>query len=149
MRDIALTLNKPAFLDKVKAVAPGESETDKLGFALNLRRDLFKIEPTAMLVNMIKDTKVPLLNDATGTNIAAVLCKQPDFNIRSTSVYELFKSEEAFNDIAINDDNRITSYNVCYTKLLRLEKFFGSLEKAFAFVIPKRNWAYIIYSLRK
>jgi hypothetical protein len=44
------------------------------------------------------------LNDATGANIAAVLSKQPDFNIRIMSVYELFKNEEAFKEITSDDD---------------------------------------------
>lgn len=107
LRDIALTLNKAEFLEKVKAVAPGESEEDKLGFALNLRSDLFKMEPTAILVNMIKDPQISLLNDATGANVAAVLSKQPDFNIRTMSVYNLFKNEEAFNDISTDDDKTV------------------------------------------
>lgn len=100
MRDIALSLNKTAFLEKVEAAAPAESEEKRRAFALNLRRDLFIVEPTAMLVNLIKDPQVPFLNDATGTNVAAVLTKQPDFNIKTTSVYELIKNETAFADIS-------------------------------------------------
>ena len=104
MRDISLTLNKDVFLDKITTIAPGATDAEKLGYALNLRSDLFKLEPTAMLINMINDPQISLLNDATGANIAAVLNKQPDFNIRTTSVYELFKNEEAFKDIATDDD---------------------------------------------
>ncbi|MGY6274243.1 Tc toxin subunit A-related protein [Methylomonas sp. MgM2] len=100
LRDIALTLDKTAFIDKVKIAAPGKSKEEKYAFAINLRRDLFTLEPTALLVNMVKDPKVPFLNDATGANIADVLTKQPDFNIKTTSVYELIKNEEAFKDIA-------------------------------------------------
>ena len=106
LSDIALTLSKTAFIDKVKTAAPGETEEEKLGFALSLRRDLFHREPTAMLVNLVKDTDVPFLNDATGSNIAAVLTKQPDFNIKTASVYELIKNEDVFKDIS--DDNRDT-----------------------------------------
>lgn len=99
MRDIALNLNKTAFVEKIKAVAPGESEQGKPAFALNLHRELFQLEPSAMLVNMIKDPEIPILNDAVGVNMAAVLVKQPDFNIKTTSVYELFKNEEAWKGI--------------------------------------------------
>ena len=100
MRDIALSLNKTAFLEKVKVTAPAETEEEQQAFALNLRRDLFTVEPTAMLVNLIKDPHVPILNDATGTNIAAVLTKREDFNIKTTSVYELIRDETAFADIS-------------------------------------------------
>lgn len=100
LRDIAISLDKTAFIDKVKATAPAGSDEEKQAFALNLRRDLFKLEPTAMLVNLVRDPNVPFLNDATGSNIAAVLTKQPDFNIKTTSVYEVIKNEEVFKDIS-------------------------------------------------
>jgi hypothetical protein len=107
LRDIALSLDKTAFIDKVKTAAPGKSKEEKHAFAINLRRDLFKLEPTAMLVNMVKDPKVPFLNDATGVNIAAVLTKQPDFNIKTTSVYELIKNEKAFKDISADAQDAV------------------------------------------
>lgn len=100
MRDIALSLNKTAFIEKVKGAAPTKSAEEQNVFALNLHRDLFAFEPTAMLVNLIKDPKVPFLNDATGANVAAVLSKHADFNIKTTSVYELIKDETAFADIS-------------------------------------------------
>jgi hypothetical protein len=99
MRDIALNLNKTAFVEKIKAAAPHDSKESKQAFALNLHRELFHLEPSAMLVNMIKDPEVPMLNDAVGANVAAVLVKQPDFNIKTTSVYELFKDEKVWKDI--------------------------------------------------
>jgi|CXWL01.1.fsa_nt_gi hypothetical protein len=108
LRDIALSLDKAAFIEKVKATAPGGSNKEKQVFALNLRRDLFNIyEPTAMLVNLVKDPKVPFLNDATGANIAAVLTKQSDFNIKTTSVYELLKKEDVFKDISTDSQEAV------------------------------------------
>jgi len=102
LRDIALNLNKTAFVEKIKATAPHDSEKGKQAFALNLHRELFHMEPSAMLVNMIKDPEVPMLNDALGANVAAVLLKQPEFNIKTTSVYELFKNEKAWKDIPVD-----------------------------------------------
>ncbi len=107
MRDMALKLNKTAFIEKVKGFAPAESEEDKKVFALNLHRELFRIEPTAMLVNMIKDPKAPILNDAIGGHIAAVLEKQPDFNIKTTSIYEVIKNEEALKDIPLENHEAV------------------------------------------
>lgn len=107
MRDIALSLNKTTFIEKVKGAAPVKGEEDQRAFALNLRRDLFTVEPTAMLVNLIKDPNVPILNDATGANIAAVLTKRADFNIKTTSVYELIKDETAFGDISADGQEAV------------------------------------------
>lgn len=101
MRDIAAKLNKAAFIEKVQDAAPAESEEEKKAFALNLHRELFRLEPTAMLVNMVKDPKVPILNDAIGAQVAAVLEKQPDFNIKTTSVYEVIKNEAALKDVPV------------------------------------------------
>lgn len=102
MRDIALNLNKTAFVEKIKVAAPHDSEESKPAFALSLHRELFHLESSAMLVNMIKDPEVPMLNDAVGANVAAVLVKQPEFNIKTTSVYELFKDEKAWKDIPVD-----------------------------------------------
>ena len=116
MRDIAIKLNKAAFIEKVKEAAPAESEEDKKSFAQNLHRELFRMEPTAMLVNMIKDPKVPILNDAIGGHVAAVLEKQPDFNIKTTSVYEVINKAEAFKDIPL------ASQEAVKTQLITLQR---------------------------
>ena len=99
MRDMAVTLNKTEFIDKVKVFAPAGNKAEKQAFALNLHTALFKIEPTAMLVNMVKDPQVPMLNNALGTDIAKVLEKQPEFNIKTTSVYEVLNDENALKAI--------------------------------------------------
>ncbi|MEB3103555.1 neuraminidase-like domain-containing protein [Ferviditalea candida] len=101
MRDIAAKFNKAAFIKKVEGAAPAGSEEDKKAFALDLYRRLFGMEPTAMLVNMIKDPQVPILNDAIGGNVASVLEKQPDFNIKTASIYTVIKNEEALKDIPL------------------------------------------------
>jgi len=93
MRDIAVKFNKVAFIEEMKKVAP-EIEEDRNAFALNLYRKLFYLEPTAMLVNMIRDPQVAMMNDAVGSNVAKVLSNQLDFNIKTTSIYEVIKNEE-------------------------------------------------------
>ncbi|PTN11846.1 neuraminidase-like domain-containing protein [Nitrosomonas aestuarii] len=107
MRDLALNLNKTALVEKIKVAAPGESEEGRRTFALNLHRELFHLEPTAMLVNMIKDPEIPILNDAVGANVASVLVKQPDFNIRTTSIYELFKNEAVWKGIPVESQEAV------------------------------------------
>lgn len=101
MRDITAKFNKAAFIDRVKDIAPADSEEDKKAFALSLHR-----EPTALLVNMIRDPQVPMLNNAVGANVAAVLAKQPNFNIKTTSVYEVINNAEALKDVPV--ENRET-----------------------------------------
>ena len=109
MRDIAAKFSKTAFIEKVKDMAPAESDEDKKDFAVNLHQQLFKIEPTALVANMIKDPQVSLLNDAIGGNVATVLEKIPDYNIRTTSVYEMINQEEVFKDIPIENQETVIS----------------------------------------
>ncbi|MBS7253967.1 Tc toxin subunit A-related protein [Flavobacterium branchiicola] len=99
MRDIALNFNKEAFIQKVKSISPAKSNDDKKAFAIDLHHKLFEFEPTAVVVNMIKDPQVPVLNTAVGTKVAALLEKNPDFNIRTTSVYEVFKNNKELKKI--------------------------------------------------
>lgn len=100
IRDIA-ALDKTTFIEKVKNTAPAGSEEDKQAFAVGQYNKLFSIEPTVMVVNMIKNPQVPILNDATGSHIAAILEKQSDFNIKTTSVYDIINNEETFKDIPL------------------------------------------------
>ena len=99
MKDIALKLDKASLVAKVKAASVAESEEEKVAIADNLHRKLFALEPTAMLVNMVKNPDVPILNDAIGARLANVLENLPDFNIKTTSVYEVLKNKEALKDI--------------------------------------------------
>ncbi|MEY4903290.1 MAG: hypothetical protein RLZZ292_1105, partial [Bacteroidota bacterium] len=100
MRDIALNFDKATLLAEVKKSVEPPAEVVAEDFhkklATDLHTQLFHIEPTAMLVNMIKDPTVPMLNNALGKDMAQVLGNQADFNIKTTSVYELFKNEKAF-----------------------------------------------------
>lgn len=99
MQDIALKFKKADFIEKVKDTAPAGA--DKVAFATDQYRKLFHIEPTAMLINMAKDPAVPILNDANGINATRILEKQPEFNIKTTSVYELLNKAETFADIPV------------------------------------------------
>ncbi|MBF8277154.1 MAG: hypothetical protein HW390_2227 [Candidatus Brocadiaceae bacterium] len=107
MRDIAAKFNKAAFIKKVKGFAPSESEEEKNAYALNLYQELFHREPTAMLVNMIKDPQVLMLNDAIGGHVAAVLEKQPEFNIKTTSIYEVINNKEALKDVPLENQEAV------------------------------------------
>ncbi|PEJ85528.1 neuraminidase-like domain-containing protein [Bacillus toyonensis] len=100
MWDIATKFNKTAFIEKIKDITQTESGEATKELALNLYRGLFSMEPAAMVFHMIKDPQVSLLNNIIGTNVAAVLEKVPNFNIKTTSIYEVIKNEEALKDVS-------------------------------------------------
>jgi hypothetical protein len=109
LRDIALTYNEEKFVFKVKDNLPGASDGAKVVQAEKLYRSLFQQEPTAMLVNMVKDPNVPVLNDNVGLHVSAILEAYPSFNIRATSVYELLKEEGTFKKIPVESQSAITT----------------------------------------
>src|SRR6185369_17236353 len=102
LRDLALRFNRNDLTKKIidnKAYPEGE---DPEAFAGKLYNDLFRKEPTAVLRNMVADAKAsPIENAATRANVNSFLSNLPDtFDIRSTSVYEAFKYDNAFKDIS-------------------------------------------------
>ncbi|KMQ09168.1 hypothetical protein [Bacillus cereus] len=69
------------------------------------------MEPTAMLINMIKGPQATLLSNVISANIAAVLEKHPDFNIKMNPIYDLINTEEAFKDAPLeNQETVITQF---------------------------------------
>ena len=102
MWDIAANFNREKFTQLVsKEKAHGKGKTAKV-LADDLYTKLFHIQPTAMLKRMVEDAKeTPIADKNLSGNIAKFLANQPDtFNIRTTSVYEAFKNENAFEGIA-------------------------------------------------
>lgn len=99
MRDIAANFNRANFTQLLsKEKACGEGKNAKM-LADNLYNDLFHLQPTAMLKRMVEET--PIVDRNMKGNIAKFLANQPDtFNIKTTSVYEAFKNENAFEGIA-------------------------------------------------
>ena len=106
LRDVALHFN----LEKLAAVVePQAVPEDTLGttpdekkknFAVTLQRKLFTAEPTAVLQRMVQEEEVPIHDATIRTGVASFLNNQPDFNIRTTSIYTALKHPEAFKDIA-------------------------------------------------
>jgi hypothetical protein len=69
-----------------------------------LRRNLFLAEPTAVLHRMVEDAEIQIGDLSVRAGVTRFLSNQPDFNIRTTSVYTALKHPEAFKDIA--DEHR-------------------------------------------
>jgi peptidoglycan hydrolase-like protein with peptidoglycan-binding domain len=69
-------------------------------FAVSFRQKLFVAEPTAVLQRMVIDSEIPIADATVSQGVANFLNNQPDFNIRTTSIYTALKHPEAFKDIA-------------------------------------------------
>jgi peptidoglycan hydrolase-like protein with peptidoglycan-binding domain len=106
LRDVALhfnigklagivdTSNLPADISAEKAIE------EKQKIAVAFRQKLFVAEPTAVLQRMVLDAEIPIADATVSQGVAAFLDNQPDFNIRTTSIYTALKHPEAFKDIA-------------------------------------------------
>lgn len=106
LRDVALNFNVAKLaevvdLQTVPEAIPGADENEKKqNFAVTLQHKLFAMEPTAVLQRMVQDAEVPIADTTVRTGVASFLANQPNFNIRTTSVYTALRQPEAFKDIA-------------------------------------------------
>lgn len=109
LRDVALRFNieKLTALVDPNIVLPNTvgatADEKKKNFAIALQNKLFTAEPTAVLQRMVQDAEVPIADMNQRTGVASFLSNQPEFNIRTTSVYSALKYPEAFNGIADED----------------------------------------------
>ena len=101
MRDLAIKFNKKAFIDKVKPMAPGETDKEKKEVALNLHHELFQLEPTASVINIIKDPQVPILNNEVGATISSILERNTTFNIKTNSIYEIINKDNIIKELPV------------------------------------------------
>lgn len=99
LRDIALQFSGAALAQNIPDDAVPAGST-KAAYAQTLHTRLFQEEPTAVVVNMVKDPQVPLLNTPSGAAIANLLTQHPDFNIRQHPVYDLLNKENVFSNIS-------------------------------------------------
>jgi hypothetical protein len=105
LRDVALHFNaeKLATLIKPKTIpetiAGATPDEKKKNFAIDLAHKLFTAEPTAVLQRMVAEAEIPIANAQVRTGITSFLNNQPNFNIRTTSIYTALKQPEAFKDI--------------------------------------------------
>jgi hypothetical protein len=101
LRDLALKFN----IESLRAVvdpqvvpaniAGATPEEKARNFAVTLRQRLFAIEPTAVLHRMVEDAEVPIADGTLRSGVSSFLTNQPDFNIRTTSVYTALRQPDA------------------------------------------------------
>ncbi|MBL6447077.1 hypothetical protein JMN32_12215 [Fulvivirga sp. 29W222] len=101
MRDIALNFNRESLAKKIKLAEVDTDDKAPESVAREMHTKLFNLEPTASLRRMLADPKeTPVTNQTLSGNLATFLDNQSeDFNIKTTSVYEAFKNEKAFDNI--------------------------------------------------
>lgn len=110
LRDVALLYNVEKLTTVVESndlpenIAGATTDEKKRNFAISLQNKLFTAEPTAVLHRMVQDAEVPIADTNQRTGVVSFLTNQPDFNIRTTSVYTALKNPDAFKDIA--DEHR-------------------------------------------
>jgi hypothetical protein len=106
VRDVALRFN----VDKLTALVDPEvvpettagstADEKKRNFAVALQHKLFATEPTAVLQRMVQEAEIPIADTALRAGVTGFLGNQPDFNMRTTSIYTALKHPEAFKGIA-------------------------------------------------
>jgi Salmonella virulence plasmid 28.1kDa A protein len=116
MRDVALHFNveKLAQVIDTRAVpetTPGATIQEKQrNFAVALRQKLFSAEPTAVLHRMVEDAELPIADHAVRSGITKFLGNQPNFNIRTTSVYAALEHPDPFKDIPEADRGAVVDH---------------------------------------
>jgi hypothetical protein len=105
LRDVALHFNVEkltALVDPntVPVNTVGATADEKKNFPIDLHNKLFTAEPTVMLHRLVQDAEVPIADANHRTGVASFLSNQPEFNIRTTSVYTALKHPDAFKGIA-------------------------------------------------
>ncbi len=102
MRDVALHFNKEKLTNTIKETNLDLGDDTPEAYAATLRTQLFHIEPTAIVMTMLADpAETPVENRVISGELNTFLANQPEtFNLKTTSVYEAFKHDNAFKDIA-------------------------------------------------
>ena len=103
LKDIATNFNKGKLKELLTVDDIPKGSTDE-GFINGLEKDLFNLEPTAMLSGMIDNKKVLLPGIETTPYILDILNNPgkfgvKDFNIKETSVYAIIKHADFLKDI--------------------------------------------------
>jgi hypothetical protein len=106
LRDVAARYN---VTDLAKLLAPQVTDTAAAPAAtaagtvreqaVQLRRGLYTAEPSAVVQKMLTDNELPLGDGAVGSGMAAFLANQPDFDLRTTSIYGALAHPQAFDRI--------------------------------------------------
>jgi hypothetical protein len=106
LRDLALnndtnSLAKMVQPDMVPADVAGDTPEKKVAnYASSLMSTIFAIEPSAVLQRMATNAELPIKDTTIRNGVATFFANQPQFNIRTTSIYNAIGNADAFKGIA-------------------------------------------------
>ncbi|MEO7983470.1 MAG: hypothetical protein ABI688_05240, partial [Bacteroidota bacterium] len=116
MRQLALkhTTNSLAKLltpDMLPDDAEGTTTRSKINnYASTLQQQLFKTQTSAVLQRMAAGKELPIKDDKISKGLAGFFNNQPEFNIRTTSVYNAMKTKDAFKGIPEKHREEVVSH---------------------------------------
>jgi Tc toxin complex TcA C-terminal TcB-binding domain/Neuraminidase-like domain/Salmonella virulence plasmid 28.1kDa A protein len=106
LRDVALNFN----VEKIAKVVDtnslpaefknGEPHIAAKIFAAKVNNELFNLVPTAVIQRMVREQEIPIADVGAREGVFKFLDNQPDFDLRTASVYKAFQHDKAFNAIA-------------------------------------------------
>jgi hypothetical protein len=105
LRDVALHFdaNKLASTLPAKAVpkgTPGDTPKQRArNYAATLHQALFASQTSAVIQRMVQDKAVPIADDNVRSHVVNFLNRQPDFDIRRTSIYTALRSPDILKDV--------------------------------------------------
>ena len=106
----AATLAEKLTVEQIPDTISGETTEEKArAYAAQLHQKLYRSETAAVLSRMAEDDELPIEDGGISKAVAKFLDNQPDFDIRTTSIYTAIKDPEAFNEIDENLRPRLTT----------------------------------------
>jgi hypothetical protein len=101
--DLAAALSAAPAQDDGEAAPtgnPADAKRDTIrATAVQLRQRLYTAAPTAVVQRMVADAEVPVADPAIRCGVTSFFAGQPDFDMRTTSVYTAFQHPKAFTGI--------------------------------------------------
>ena len=116
MRELALkhnteSLSKLLTPEMLPDDVEGKTTKSKLkNYASTIQRQLFATETSAVLQRMATNKELPIKDDQISKGVANFFDNQSEFNIRTTSIYNAIKSENAFKGIAEKHREEVVSH---------------------------------------
>jgi len=105
VRDVALNNDAAAIAAMINPKhippgTPGSTPQEQINnLAASVHNNIFAAQTSAVLQQMATSGALPITDAGLRNNVAAFLNNQPDFNIRTTSVYNAINQADAFKDI--------------------------------------------------
>jgi len=116
MRELALkhntdSLSKLLTPEMLPDDVEGKTTKSKIkNYASTIQRQLFATETSAVLQRMATNKELPIKDDQISKGVADFFDNQSEFNIRTTSIYNAIKSENAFKGIAEKHREEVVSH---------------------------------------